>query len=138
MKRGFTLIELVVVLGIVVILFSVGLSSIRGVNSYKQKIAVKNFIADLNVARGFAISNNSEITVKITPTSYEYDLNGEKFFKELPNGLELVPETKDFKDIVFTRRGVSSNEAGRTIDFRTDKKTYTVTIAPVTGKVRIK
>ncbi|EGY76371.1 prepilin-type N-terminal cleavage/methylation domain-containing protein [Peptoniphilus indolicus] len=138
MKKGFTLIEIVVILGILVILMGISIQSINGVRTYRQKLAVKNFISDLNSARGYAVANNKRVSVKISEDSYSYEINDDFIFQKLPEGLILEPETKEYKDIVFTRKGVSSREAGRTINFKTERKTYTVTISPVSGKVRLR
>lgn len=137
MKKGFTLIEIVVILGILVILMGISIQSINGVRTYRQKLAVKNFISDLNSARGYAVANNKKVSVKISEDYYSYEVNDDFILQKLPGGLILEPETKEYKDIVFTRKGVSSREAGRTINFKTERKTYTVTISPVSGKVRL-
>lgn len=137
MKKGFTLIEIVVVLGILVILMGISIQSINGVKAYKQKLAVKNFVSDLNSARGYAVANNKIVSIKISEDSYSYEINDDFILQKLPEGLILKPETKEYKDIVFTRKGVSSSEAGRTINFITERKTYIVTISPVSGKVRL-
>lgn len=137
MKKGFTLIEITVVLGILVILMGISIQSIYGIKAYKQKLAVKNFVSDLNSARGYAVANNKKVSVKISEDYYSYEVNDDFILQKLPGGLILEPETKEYKDIVFTRKGVSSREAGRTINFKTERKTYTVTISPVSGKVRL-
>ncbi|MDY2987178.1 MAG: type II secretion system protein [Peptoniphilus sp.] len=137
MKKGFTLIEIAVVLGILVILMGISIQSIYGIKAYKQKLAVKNFVSDLNSARGYAVANNKKVSVKISEDYYSYEVNDDFILQKLPEGLILEPETKEYKDIVFTRKGVSSREAGRTINFKTERKTYTVTISPVSGKVRL-
>lgn len=138
MKKGFTLIEIAVVLGILVILMGISIQSIYGIKAYKQKLAVKNFVSDLNSARGYAVANNKKVSVKISEDYYSYEVNDDFILQKLPGGLILEPETKEYKDIVFTRKGVSSREAGRTINFKTERKTYTVTISPVSGKVRLR
>lgn len=134
MKKGFTFIELVIVLGIFVILFSVGINSIYGLNGYKEKLEVKNFMYEINSARSYAISHRKSTRIALDENSYTvfYDENGETH--NLPNGMSL----NTGEDIVFTNRGRASKNTPRTVIIKGKNKNYTLTIQVVSGKVELK
>jgi type IV fimbrial biogenesis protein FimT len=66
-QRGFTLVELLVVVAIVAILLSIGVPSYRYItNSYRMSSEVNGLLGDLMYARSEAIKEGQFVTVCVT------------------------------------------------------------------------
>lgn len=71
-RKGFTLLELVVVIGIIVIISGLAAGSMRELAPrMRAQSAAEQFAKDLNTARMYAMMNNVETRVQIT----DYDSN---------------------------------------------------------------
>jgi len=70
-RRGFTLLEIMIVIAILGILAVIGVTNFSGLNEkYKVEAETKQFYADLMDARGRAMQRDRWFFVRITPTGY--------------------------------------------------------------------
>ncbi|MCK4841549.1 MAG: GspH/FimT family pseudopilin [Methylococcales bacterium] len=100
-EKGFTLIELTVVLLIVVLGFSVIASNISSGNQSTQlKATVRDIISALRYARGQALISHKEVTVAINLAENNYQIsNRDKVFSFSDEiDLTLVIAQDEFKD----------------------------------------
>lgn len=69
-QRGFTMIELLIVIAIVAIVAVIAVPSLRGtLNDFRQKSAHGLLVSDLNQARGEAIKRNTRVLVCVRNTA---------------------------------------------------------------------
>ncbi|MDO5040751.1 MAG: type II secretion system protein [Peptoniphilus sp.] len=137
MKRGFTLIELVVSISIVSILFTLGLMSFRRVGSLEAKKDLKTIVNHIKFARNMAISKKSQSQVYFSrDNSYEITCADYKESFHYNNKLQFL-NTRDVK-LTFTIKGVSSADTSQTLYFKIKDKIYEITVEPITGKVNLK
>jgi type II secretory pathway pseudopilin PulG len=66
-RRGFTLVEMVVVVAIVIALMAIMLPALKGLRGSKQSFATTQFIGDLSTARLMAMNRNSKVYVVFMP-----------------------------------------------------------------------
>jgi len=66
-RRGFTLVEMVVVVAIVIALMAIMLPALKGLRGSKQSFATTQFIGDLSTARLMAMKRDSKVYVVFMP-----------------------------------------------------------------------
>jgi len=72
-RRGFTLLEIMIVIAILGILAVIGVTNFRGLNEkYKVEAETKQFYADLMDARGRAMQRNRMFFVRFSGTGTDY------------------------------------------------------------------
>ncbi len=155
-QKGFSLVEMITVLGIVSILFAIGLT---GLNRWRPNFQLKgdaeSFYVNLQRARVHAIKTNRTVTVlvkKKNPASVNFPRG--KYTMTDDAGASLADEvmgdgtslenttfpTNAAGDYVveFNSRGFSSNNNPAVVTFGHDKigDTYTVTIG-ASGNIKI-
>jgi len=88
-KRGFTLLETLIVLAILAILAGVGYASIRGMTEhYRVDAATAQVASDLVRVRSYAQTKNvSASWKKLSNDGYELNLGGAKKTRRLPGGV---------------------------------------------------
>lgn len=136
-KKGFSLIEVVIVIGIIGILMQVGMNSYTGLSSFRSKMEVKKLALDLKNARNLAIATRHKSVVSLGEDSYTIKTKNDTKKYEFPKGLKIVSQNNE-GDIIFTPKGRSSSKTARTIIIKSNKKEYVITISPVSGKVNIR
>ena len=66
--RGFTLIEMLVVIGIIVVVLGIALPNMRGLHEgHELESAARQLVADLSLARSRAINNRATVVVAFIP-----------------------------------------------------------------------
>jgi general secretion pathway protein H len=92
--RGFTLLELVVVLFIVVLSFSVvGINLSSGNNSTEMKAASRDIVSALRYARGQALMSHQETTVALDLAENTYTVSGRDKVYTIPNTIDVTVVT---------------------------------------------
>ncbi len=137
MKKGFTLIELVISISIISTLFTIAMLSFRTVESTEAKRDLKEIVNRIKFARNMAISEKAQSEVNFMENnSYEVICKDYRETFNYSEGLKLL-NTEAIK-LKFTIKGVSSKDTAQTLYFKIKDKIYEVTIEPVTGKVNLK
>lgn len=136
MKKGFTLIELVIILAIVSILFSITSLSFKNSNYYSAKKELQMIKKDLEFTRNLSMARAKESEFLIDENQYEITCGDFKEKKEFSKYLVLTSKgnTKSFQ---FSKRGTPKFAGSGTIMFMIKDKDYKITVEPVTGKVNL-
>jgi general secretion pathway protein H len=93
-QRGFTLLELVVVLFVVVLGFSViGLNLSSGNDSTEIKAAARDIVSALRYARGQALMTREETTVALNLSDNSYTVSGREKLYKIPEAIDVTVVT---------------------------------------------
>ena len=85
---GFTLVELLVVMGIMGLLLAVVLSSKPQTAAVRVTVAARAIAATLQLARAQAMASNAETVVRIDPTKRQFGMDGS--MHALPRGMTVA------------------------------------------------
>lgn len=135
--RGFSLLELIMVMAIMAILLSVGIFKANPLETYKAKNQIKELALNIDYVRNFSQRTGTRSSLLINNEGYSFDLGGEKNEIKFSKLLEVYEKNLD--KITFTELGKpafpkESNTSGHII-FKIKDKFYKITVVPVTGKV---
>ena len=143
-KRGYTLIELIVVIALIGIVLSVAIPSFTIMSRTAEKKELMEFKRDLIFTRNSAVMDNQVYYFKINDVENQYTIfkntkEGKSIIikkKKLVNGIILKTNNLS-NEVAFYPTG-SPNKAG-TIELSNKKgeKIY-ITITPATGKISLK
>ncbi len=136
-KKGFTLIELIVTIGLLIILFSIVVPRINTDRYYMEKIS-KELLYDMkDIKVKNMTSENDSYTMTFYPDYYILKVGTNTGIKQYKK-VELKEDflfTYSFQNLTFNYRGSPSH--GQTITLK-DIKTEAIkqiTIIPVTGRI---
>lgn len=142
-KRGFTLIELILVLFIMSIILGIGFVKFNVINKYKANKEIQTLINDIQYAKIMALTTGGDYKIKLSPTRYEMirfkreDSNSSKYtdFTEKVVGLDYITIKVNTHTIVFKATGSPSKANSYEFSYknRVDREeTYKISI-PVGG-----
>lgn len=140
---GYTLIELILVMALIGIFFSIAMPSTNIIFRTAENNELREFKRDLIFARNSAVFENGIYSIEIDIVKNQYSIiknkgKGSKFIKrkKFVNGIIFKNDNVD-NYITFYSTG-SSHKAG-TIELSNSKneKIY-ITITPATGKINLK
>jgi len=143
-KRGFTLIEMLIIIGIIAVLVGIGIPVFKGFQPVLQlNGAVRDLVTDLRYAQQLAVTEQLEHCVRFFPEDREY-----KIIQCQNPGAEEILKTISFQEInSITVADFSDNEArynpygsvkkDGTVTLEVNGKTKTIEVRP-SGFVRIK
>lgn len=137
-SKGFTLIELVVCIGILLILLSIANINLNVRDKIEAKEQIKTLALDIKQLKNYSQVNNCRTSIKINDNGYT--VNYGKKSKSVKFNKLVKLESTNVRIINFTSEGKPSYIAKKysacTINYTiNDKKTVKITIQPVTGKV---
>ena len=136
-KKGYTLIEILIVIALFLVLFSISFPSTNFYKKILERQEISEFRKDLFYARNMAIIDNKSYYVNFTmiDNSYSVDIGMTKTIKKkaFGHGLKLNNAAEPF---IFLPSGASDN-AG-TIFINTDRgERYRVSLTPATSRIEI-
>lgn len=140
--KGFSLIELIIVISILSILLIIPMFKGNSILSYKERIELKEFKNDINYARNKAIIESKLYRVKINceENSYTIYKSGSSVEsvkkKELTEGIKINYTNIRNDEIEFSHSGAPL-EAGTIFLENKQEQGIEITITPATGKVNI-
>lgn len=137
-NRGFTLIELILVLGILLIFTSVSILHYGVLEQYQAKQELKQLIQTIERTKNDALIHHYSSSVNIFSDGYSVKWKNESWERKFPQKLKIT--YRNISSISFNESGriagdsFSQNSAGRIV-FQAESKYYTITISPVTGRI---
>jgi type II secretion system protein H len=150
--RGFTLIELIVVLLIMTIIAAVAVPMVSGTNAMQAQAAARMLMADLEYAQSLSVTTGSPITVQFNRTNNSYKLinnqsqtvghpisgKGYEVIYAQTSGatqVDVLSTTLAGDQVTFDTLGAPTPDGA--ISVSAGSQTYVVSIAPVTGRVTV-
>jgi len=134
-ERGYSVIEMVIVLGLIAILLSVGVTSVRQAMAREEIDGwVRAVVADIAAGQQAAITRRATVTATFSSRTYTIAVSGNGTIRQ-----DTVPAHITFGDpppLSFDRRGVPSLETGWAMTVRSTStgRTYTVRVEAATGR----
>ena len=106
LNKGFTLLELIVVLFIVVLGFSaIGINLTSGNDSTELKVAARDIVSALRYARGQALMSHQEATVTLDLSDNSYIVSGRDKVYPIPKAIAVTVVTAQNE---LTGRGLAN------------------------------
>ena len=137
--RGFTLVELIVVLFIIALVAAVSLPTVgRGVDALQLRAEVATFSTFLRYAREQAITRREAQEVTINADAHLLILRAagaekSRATRRLSPRISISAESPTGLSIMFSPGGVSSGGSFRLVG--PDGRAYRVSVNPLTGRV---
>lgn len=141
-KKGYTLVELIVVLALMGIVLSVAIPSVSLIFNTAEKGELMEFRRDIIFARNRAVMENRIyiLMISIAENRYlitgDYSLNHTIREKEFSHGNSFTKNNLE-SSIIFYPTG-SPNKAATIRLTNRKKQNIEITITPATGKVNLK
>jgi len=136
-KRGYTIIELIVVLALFSLMFCIALPSLKTFTKVKEDIEIRKFKKDLYYSRNQAIVHNCRYYVVLNYSSNSYEIKREDDLIEtvVLEEIDLISTTQ----VEFVFGGTGAPLVSGSVQFwSNDNSTkYEIAVAPVTGKISI-
>lgn len=140
--RGFTLLELTVVLFVVVLGFSViGLNLASGNDSTEVKAAARDIVSALRYARGQALATHQEATVDVNLNDNSYTVSGRDKRYQIPKAMDVTVVTAQTE---LTGEGMASirffadgSSTGGRITLERGETSWKVDINWLTGQIEL-
>ncbi len=152
-RRGFTLIEILIVMAIITIVAMTAIPMMSSASSVQIRAAANMIAADLEYAKSMAITRGQNYSVV-------FDQNADSYQLEDPDGVIQHPVKKGFNYIVdfgsdtrlnrvdITGANFSGNpdvefdsmgspDSGGTVSLQAGSTTATITVVPITGYISI-
>jgi len=142
LNKGFTLLELIVVLFIVVLGFSViGINLSSGNDATELKVAARDIVSALRFARGQALISHQETTVTLDLAENTYTVSGRDKIYPVPKAIDVTVVTaqnelsgEGLGSIRFFADGSST---GGRITLELGKAAWQIDINWLTGQIEL-
>ncbi|MDO4661833.1 MAG: prepilin-type N-terminal cleavage/methylation domain-containing protein [Tissierellia bacterium] len=134
-KRGFTLIEMIVVISIISVIASIALIKGDFLNKKQEKNEIQIVLEELNHAKEKAMATGKDSVVTLKSNTITIRLNDGNLDYKDSIKLEYIRFSNTKKEIVFKKNGsvVGSN----TYSIYGKNREYSLVISVVTGSCRI-
>ena len=141
-QRGFTLLELTVVLFVVVLGFSViGLNLSSGNESTEIKAAARDIVSALRYARGQALMTHRDATVDLDLADNSYTVSGRDKVYPIPEGINVTVVTAQTevagKGMASIRFFADGSSTGGRITLEREPTKWKIDINWLTGQVEL-
>jgi general secretion pathway protein H len=141
LNKGFTLLELVVVLFIVVLGFSVvGINLSSGNDATELKVAARDIVSALRFARGQALISHQETTVTLDLAENTYTVSGRDRIYPIPKAIDVTVVTAQ-SELTEGSAGIrffaDGSSTGGRITLELGKATWQIDINWLTGQIEL-
>ena len=141
LNKGFTLLELVVVLFIVVLGFSVvGINLSSGNDATELKVSARDIVSALRFARGQALISHQETTVTLNLAENTYTVSGRDRIYPIPKAIDVTVVTAQSElteGSAGIRFFVDGSSTGGRITLELGKATWQIDINWLTGQIEL-
>jgi len=142
LNKGFTLLELIVVLFIVVLGFSVvGINLSSGNDATELKVAARDIVSALRFARGQALISHQETTVTLDLAENTYTVSGRDRVYSIAKAIDVTVVTAQSE---LTGEGLGSirffddgSSTGGRITLELSKAAWQIDINWLTGQIEL-
>ena len=140
--RGFTLLELLVVLFIMVLGFSVvGVNLSSGNDATGLKAAARDMVSALRYARGQALMSHQEATVTVDLSDNSYTVSGRDKLYPIPKAIAVTVVTAQSeltgKGLANLRFFADGSSTGGRITLEQGKAAWEININWLTGQIKL-
>ena len=141
LNKGFTLLELIVVLFIVVLGFSVvGINLSSGNDATELKVAARDIVSALRFARGQALISHQETTVTLDLAENTYTVSGRDRIYPIPKSIDVTVVTAQ-SELTEGSAGIrffaDGSSIGGRITLELGKATWQIDINWLTGQIEL-
>lgn len=141
LNKGFTLLELIVVLFIVVLGFSVvGINLSSGNDATELKVAARDIVSALRFARGQALISHQETTVTLDLAENTYTVSGRDRIYPIPKAIDVTVVTAQ-SELTEGSAGIrffaDGSSTGGRITLELGKATWQIDINWLTGQIEL-
>ena len=133
-KRGISLVEILVVLGILALFLAVGVPRLSFIQKYKEEKKMEELVINTMKARRLALDSYQLVGVTFDSQKYWVEREEEPIYESTYGG-QLYLKGKACK-VYFTRNGRPDYQSAQSLYFQGKYHNYKLIIAPVTGQVR--
>lgn len=138
--NGFTLLELLVVMVLATLVMALVPASFSSMFPHAERESeVRQFVSALRSARGIAIRDKEDVSLKLDLENHRYYLPGDEQIRQLPDNFHFlyIPSFNRPADkaAVIIRFYADGSSTGGVIEMKSEEETYLVTIDWLTGKV---
>lgn len=135
MKKGSSLLEVLVVVSILSLLLTVSLPRLSYIQKYKEKRKIEEICINTIKARRLALDSSRAMTIVFQENNYRLLKKEEEIYQNSYGEDISLDQAKEIR-LVFTRNGRPDNQSAQTIAFKGKYNKYALVVAPVTGQVR--
>lgn len=141
-ERGFTLLEMIVVLAIAAVLYAIILAvPFRGTSAADLKSAARSLASGLRQAQSTAMATRRDALLTLDVEAREYVTSGDTQLRRLPDGVDLKLYTAQ-TEVMSERRGSirfypDGSSTGGRITVSSGERKYLVDVDWLTGRVSI-
>jgi general secretion pathway protein H len=142
LNKGFTLLELIVVLFIVVLGFSVvGINLSSGNDSTELKVAARDIVSALRFARGQALISHQESTVTLDLAENTYTVSDRDKIYPIPKAIDVTIVTAQNElsgnGLASIRFFADGSSTGGRITLELGKSAWQIDINWLTGQIEL-
>jgi len=137
-SAGFTLVELVVVMGLIALVLAVVLSAKPKTGAARVAVAARALAATLQLARAQAMANNRDVVVRIDAQQGQFGLQGS--MHTLPRGMSIamtVAETERIGESGGMRYYPDGQSSGGEIVLMLDGRASRIVVNWLTGEPQL-
>ncbi len=140
-ERGFTLLEIIVVLVIGATIYAIFLGGLRGTSAYDLKGAARTLASALRQAQTTAMATRQDAIMTLDLDAREFTVPGDKQPHRLPSDIDLKLYTAE-SEVTGAKKGAirfypDGSSTGGRITVASGEREYRVDVDWLTGRVWI-
>lgn len=135
--RGYTLLELVVVVSIILILISISVNTFASVAGLREKMEIRRVHRDILSTRTLAKREAKYVSIDFSERGYSIYAGDSSVANKEYKEIKFLQDESNRVTVSFTNRGIPAFDGAGTLYFLGRNKKYKITIVPVSGSVNL-